>query len=36
VRCLFAAHYAMDDSTPRSRARHLDRTRVRLGRLLAR
>ncbi len=36
VRCLFAAHYAMDESTPRSRARHLDRTQARLQRLLAR
>ena len=36
VRCLFAAHYAMDDSTPSSRARHLERTRARLRRLLAR
>ncbi len=35
VRCLFAAHYAMDDSTPASRARHLEATRARLRRFLA-
>jgi putative NADPH-quinone reductase len=30
----FAAHYAMDSSTPQSRARHLDRVRRKMRRFL--